>query len=109
GEAPTVEVALEIEEERFERRRAVLRDRGVAPQARHSLESASCCTETFYRKDPSERGRRARQPHVRGGETHVPSPLGAMHHASADRIGSPQQARGMAELAGGQRLADRRA
>src|SRR5712671_712751 len=56
GEAATVEIAREIEEECFESRRASSVHGRVQSEARHSLESASCCTEAFYRKDAGEHG-----------------------------------------------------
>src|SRR5471030_893438 len=88
GEAPDVEVAREIEEECFESRRAVRLHGRVDSEARHSLESASCCTEAFYRKDAPYRRLRAREPHVGRRKAHLAPALRAVHDASADRVGA---------------------
>src|SRR5688500_12317781 len=99
GEAAPVEVAGEIEEECFESRRAAVAHGRVDSEARHSLESASCCTEAFYRIDPLQRGPGASQAHVGGGKAHLAAAPRAVHHAPADRIGPAEEARGVVELA----------
>src|SRR5436853_2722992 len=109
GEAAPVEVAREIEEERFESRRAAVRHGRVDSEARHSLESASCCTETFYRKDPPERRFRAPEPHVRRREAEVAPALGAVHHAARDRIRAAQEAARGGEIGSREGLAPARA
>src|SRR5689334_2879018 len=90
-EAAPVELAGEIEEERFESRRAADFHGRVDSEARHSLESASCCTETFYRKDARKRGLRAREADVGRREAERLSALGAVHHAAADRVRAAEQ------------------
>src|SRR5690349_18715931 len=104
GEAAPVEVAGEIEEECFESRRTGFGHGGVHSQARHSLESASCCTEAFYRKDPLQGRLRAAQPHVGRGETELAPALGAVHDAARDRVGAAEEPRGEIEVARGERL-----
>src|SRR4051812_6927771 len=84
GETGTVEVAREIEEERFECGRAVFPHGRVGSQARHSLESASCCTVTFYRIDPREGGLGPAEPHVGRRESEQPPALVAMHDMARD-------------------------
>src|SRR5687767_526830 len=108
-EAAPVEVAGEIEEECFESRPAAVGHGGVDSEARHSLESASCCTEAFYRKHPTNRRLRPAQAHVRGGKAETAAAFGAVLDAAGDRVWSPEQARGEREVAGRQRRAYARA
>src|SRR5437660_1047639 len=106
GEAASIQVAGEIEEERFESRRAADVDGRVDSEARHSLESASCCTETFYRKDPVQRRFRSRQADVRRRKAQRTAAPGTRHHPAADRVRAPQPARGRLEIPAGERFAD---
>ena len=99
-EAAAVEVAGEIEEECFERRRAAFAHGRVDSEARHSLESASCCTVAFYRKDPRAAPGAARPRRMLAvGNPSVAAALRAVHDAPADRVGTPEQARRGVELA----------
>src|SRR5204862_6410414 len=91
GEAAPIQVTGEIDEERFESRRAAVSHGRVDSEARHSLESASCCTETFYRKDPPEGRFGPREADIRRGESERAPALGTMHHAPADRVGAPEE------------------
>src|SRR5471030_2984243 len=109
GEAPAVEVAREIEEECFESRRAVASHGRVDSEARHSLESASCCTEAFYRKDALQRRSRAAEAHVGRLEPQRASALRAVGDAPADRVGAPEHARRPREIAGREAFAHARA
>src|SRR5262249_34702483 len=109
GEAAAIQVAVEIEEECFESRRAAGFHGRVDSEARHSLESASCCTETFYRKDPAERRLRAGEPDVGGGEAERLAAPGAMHHAAGDRIRTAEEACGGGEIGAGECFAHARA
>src|SRR6187431_1412672 len=70
----------------------------VQSEARHSLESARCHAETFYRKDPVHRGARTREAHVRGGKSHAAAALGAVHDAPADGVRAAEQCGGFAEI-----------
>src|SRR6478752_4373510 len=109
GETGTVEVAREIEEERFERGRAVFTHGRVGSQARHSLESASCCTVTFYRIDAGEGRLRPAEADVGRGKSQQATALVAMHHVAGDGVAAAEEARRQVEVAGGERIADSRA
>src|SRR6185369_9398824 len=93
-----VEIAAEIEEECFESRRAACTDGRVDSEARHSLESASCCTVAFYRKDAVQGGPRACEADVCRGEAQQPPALGTMQHPPADGVGPAQQLRRRLEI-----------
>src|SRR5699024_5913845 len=98
ADAAPVEIAAEIEEERFESRRAAVAHGRVQSEARHSLESASCHAVTFYRKDAPDRRAWAREPHVRGRKTELAAALRAVHHAPGDGVGPAEEARGLGEV-----------
>jgi hypothetical protein len=109
GYSAPVEVAREIEEERFESRRAAMLHGRVGSEARHSLESASCHAETFYRKDPRDSRLRPREAHVCGRESHAAPALPSVDDATADDVGPPQQSCRFRKIRGRKRLAHARA
>jgi hypothetical protein len=60
------------------------------------------------RKDALQRRSLVLDADVRGVEAELPADLVAMHDASVDRVGAAEQARGVFESAGLQRVANRR-
>ena len=106
---PAVNIAVEIENVRFQHGSAVLFDRRTHTQARDAAQRRVGCAVHFDGEDTRERRPIVLHPHVRGRIAELAPEAIAANDAAADAVRPAEQPGGPRELAGRERLAHRRA